>query len=202
MFGTTCTTARRRSFFATGSSSSRSLATKPSIHQLAMVSPGCCLAITHSTRFAPPSRSHGDMRSSMSARAASASALPAPANRGSGAKRLFAPSSPSPPNTKQSSGLPSFVAPSTTSFARCLDADASSSVSPPRVARATRSRCASFEYGGKYATWTQSPGTPPGSAPKSITSSPLTSSYDVERTLRQRFLSVDTHASYPRHPSG
>ena len=32
-----------------------------------MVSPGCCRAITHSTRFAPPSRSHGDA-SSKSAR--------------------------------------------------------------------------------------------------------------------------------------
>lgn len=65
-----------------------------------------------------------------------------------------------------------------------------------------RSRCASFEYGAKYAMWTQSPGTPPGSAPKSITSSPFVSSYVVDLTLRQVFLSVDRHASYPCHPSG
>ena len=116
MFGTTCTTARRSSFFDTGSSSSRSLLTKPSIHQLAIVSPGCCLAMTHSTRFAPPSRSHGDA-SSNSARAAAASFSLAPANRGSGTNAARASVSPSrerSPKIKQSSGLPSLVSPNTT----------------------------------------------------------------------------------------
>ena len=141
MFGTTCTTARRRSFRATGSSSSISLPTKPSIHQLAMVSPGCCRAITHSTRFAPPSRSHGDA-SSKSARAAAASSSLAPANRGSGVNVFGAFSEDSaPPKIKQSSGLPSLVSPSTTCFALCSE----NAFGKLPLARATRSKCASLE---------------------------------------------------------
>jgi len=155
--------------------------------------------MTHSTRFAPPSRSHGDA-SSKSARAAAASASLAPANRGSGtnaARASFSLSREESPKIKQSSGLPSLVSPNTTCRARCLDC-----FDTHPVACAMRSKCASFEYGAKYAMWTQSPGTPPGSAPKSITSSPFVSSYVVDRTRRQVFLSVETHASYPRQPSG
>ena len=53
--GTTYTTALRSTFLATGSSASRSLRTKPSIHQDAMDSPGCCLPRIHTTRWRPRS---------------------------------------------------------------------------------------------------------------------------------------------------
>ena len=125
MLGTTYTTALRSTFLATGSSSSRSLRTKPSIHQDAMDSPGCCLPRIHTTRLAPPSRDHGGSDPATASTAALSSGDD-PANAGSG---VHVPGS---PNLRQSSGRPSRVSPNATCETFGRD-----------DAAATRSRCRS-----------------------------------------------------------
>mmetsp|Transcript_10732 Transcript_10732/g.49392 ORF Transcript_10732/g.49392 Transcript_10732/m.49392 type:complete len:239 (-) Transcript_10732:398-1114(-) len=172
MLGTTYTAALRSTFLATGSSASRSLRTKPSIHHDAMDSPGCCRPRIHTTRLAPPSRTHGSNVSPMAAIAATSSG-DSPANARSGIQL------PGSPNRRQSSGRPSRVFPSTT-----CDTDAGEEFD----ACAMRSRCFSYPYGTKYARWTQSPGT--GSM--STRSSPST--YVVVWIRRHVFLSADTNA--------